>query len=344
MPGAQSKVRWWSKLWYLVRDTASAWSSDYAASMGAALAYYTLFSLAPLLLIVISVAGLAFGAEEARGEVFEGLRGWLGADGAAAVRGLLASVNTHRGGILGTLIGFGLLVIGATTVLGELQNALDRIWRVAGPPGSDAVDPRLRVRRDAPGWLTLLRARLLSFGLILAIGFLLMVSLLASATLEAVGGMWTVGGWQIVAQTVNQTLSFAMATGLFAFIYKFMPKVRIAWRDVWIGAVVTAALFTVGKYLIGLYVGRTGVASGYGAAGSIVVLLVWVYYSAQVFLVGAEFTWVYAHRHGSLRPSTSTSKSTSAPAAAPRPAPAQAEAPARDVQAAHDGSSPSAMG
>ncbi|MGE0315046.1 MAG: YihY/virulence factor BrkB family protein [Lautropia sp.] len=295
--------RWWRKLWDLIRDTGSAWSSDYAASMGAALAYYTLFSLAPLLLIVISVAGLVFGAEEARGEVFDALSGWLGNDGAAAVRGLLSSVNTHRSGVVGTLIGFGLLVVGATTVLGELQNALDRIWRVAGADGdADAPTPRLRLRADAPGWLMLLRARLLSFGLILAIGFLLMVSLLASAALEAVGNWWTVGGWQVVARIVNQTLSFAMATGLFAFIYKFMPRVRIAWRDVWIGAVVTAALFTLGKYLIGLYVGRAGVASGYGAAGSVVVLLVWVYYSAQVFLVGAEFTWVYAHRHGSLKP------------------------------------------
>ena len=300
---------WWRKLWYLVRDTARAWSSDYAASMGAALAYYTLFSLAPLLLIVISVAGLAVGAEQARGEVFDSLSAWLGNDGAAAVRGLLASVDNQRGGIIGTLVGFGLLLVGATTVLGELQNALDRIWRVAGSPDeAPGFAARLRVRRDAPGWFTLLRTRLLSFGLILAIGFLLLVSLLASATLDVLGSYWTVGGWQLVASSANHLLSFAMATGLFAFIYKVMPKVRLDWRDVGVGAVVTALLFTLGKFLIGLYIGRAGVASGFGAAGSIVVLLVWVYYSAQVFLVGAEFTWVYAYRHGSLKPVADASR------------------------------------
>ncbi len=274
----------------LARQAVASWSDDYAPSMGAALAYYTVFSVAPLLLIVISVAGLVFGQEAARGEIFGQLSGLMGPQGASAVQGLLEAVNKPREGIIATLVGVGLLIVGATTVFGELQNALDRIWRAPA-------------RHQRGGALRLLTGRLLSFGMIMGIGFLLMVSLVASAALWALGRWFApaFGGWALLAQVVNFVFSFVMVTVGFAFIYKLMPRVRVAWRDVWIGAAVTALLFTVGKHLIGLYIGTSSVASGYGAAGSLVVVLVWVYYSAQIFLLGAEFTWVYAHSHGSLR-------------------------------------------
>ena len=274
----------------LSREAASAWSDDYAPSMGAALAYYTMFSVAPLLLIVISVAGLAFGAEAARGEIFGQLRGMMGETGAAAIQELLESVSEPAEGVVGTMIGAVVLLIGATTVFGELQDALDRIWRAPARTRSSGV------------W-QLLRARLLSFGMILCIGFLLMVSLVASAAISAIGKWFSpwFGGWEFVAQVVNFALSFGLVTAVFAMIYKIMPRVHIAWRDVWVGAAVTSLLFTLGKTLIGLYIGRSGVASTYGAAGSLVVVMVWVYYSAQIFLLGAEFTWVYAHTFGSRK-------------------------------------------
>lgn len=280
----------WRAVWSLTRDAATAWVDDYAASMGAAIAFYTLFSLAPLLLIVISVAGMIFGEEAARGEIFAQLRGLFGAEGAMAIQGLLKSVQFGGGGLIGTVSGAVLLAIGATTVFAELQNALDRIWKA--PQAS-----------SRPAWWILLRTRLTSFGLILAIGFLLIVSLVASAAFEALSRWWAplFSRWQVLAEAINLSLSFVLTTALFALIYKLLPRVRIAWPDVTIGALVTAALFTLGKFLIGYYIGHTAVASGFGAASSIVVLLVWVYYSAQIFLAGAEFTWAYAHRYGSRR-------------------------------------------
>jgi membrane protein len=175
-------------------------------------------------------------------------------------------------------------------VLAELQNALDRIWRAPA-------------RKKASGIWGLLRARLLSFGMILGIGFLLIVSLIVSAALAAFGKWWgpMLGGWEVLAQVLNVVISFALFTAAFAFIYKFTPRVKIEWHDVWIGAAVTALLFTIGKFLIGLYIGKSAIASGFGAAGSVIVVLVWVYYSAQIFLLGAEFTWVFAHSLGSRR-------------------------------------------
>ena len=227
-------------VWQLVRSAVSAWVDDYAASMGAALAFYTLFSIAPLLLIVISVAGLVFGQEAARGEIFGQLSGMLGDDSAKAVESMLVAVNRPGAGIVATLVGIGALVVGATTVFAELQDAMDRIWR-------------------AP-------------------------------TRQA-----------FLAQILNVVVSFGLVTVMFAMIYKVIPRVKIAWRDVWVGAALTALLFTVGKILIGVYIGRSGVASPFGAAGALVVLLLWVYYSAQIFLLGAEFTWVYSHVHGSRK-------------------------------------------
>jgi membrane protein len=272
----------------LVKDAIVAWFDDRAPTMGAALAYYTLFSIAPLLLIVIALAGALFGAEAAEGEIFRQLQGLLGADGAAAVQGLLASVRQRDQSGWGALVGGVLLLVGATSVFAELQDSLDRIWRTPVRPGTS-------------GWWLLLRARLLSFGFILGIGFLLMVSLVISAGLAAWGRWWAplFGGWAWLLQSVNAVLAFALTTLGFAMIYRFMPSVRVAWRDVTLGALVTATLFTLGKSLIALYIGTTAVASGFGAAGSLVVLLVWVYWSAQVFLIGAEFTRLVSERHGS---------------------------------------------
>lgn len=273
----------------LSRQAAAAWVDDYAPSMGAALAYYTMFSIAPLLLIVISIAGLVFGADAARGQIFAELRELMGEDGAAAAQALLRSVNKPAQGVLGTIVGVVLLGIGAISVFGELQNALDRIWRAPGRAGSG-------------GLRALIRTRLLSFGMVLGIGFLLIVSLVASAAVAALGKFWApwFGSWAVVAELLNLAVTFALVTVIFAMIYKIVPRVRIGWRDVWIGAAVTALLFAIGKSLIGLYLGRSSFASGFGAAGSLVVLLVWMYYSAQIFLLGAEFTRVYAHTLGSL--------------------------------------------
>ena len=258
--------------------------------MGAALAFYTLFSIAPLLLIVISVAGLVFGAQAARGEIFAQLTSLLGADSAKTIESMLQGLNRPEAGFLGTLIGLLVLLVGATTVFAELQDAMDRIWRAPTRPAGGGI------------W-RLLRTRLLSLGLVLGIGFLLIVSLVASAALAALGKWWApwFEQFEFVARVVELGLSFAFITVVFAMIYKWMPRVQVAWRDVWIGAALTALLFTLGKTLIGLYIGRSGVASPFGAAASLVVLLLWVYYSAQIFLLGAEFTWVYARRHGSLQ-------------------------------------------
>ena len=276
------------QIWDLIRKSARAWVDDYAPSMGAALAYYTLFSIAPLLIIVIAVAGFVFGQEAARGELVSQLQGIIGREGAIAVQGLLKSVNQPAQGILATVVSIIMLFIGATTVFGELQSDLDRIWRVP-------------VLAKENGIRTLLRTRLLSFGMVLGLCFLLLVSLVVSAAIAAFG-TWSNGffeGSEVVLYALTFSISLAISTVLFAMIYKLMPRARIAWRDVWVGAAFTAFLFELGKFLIGLYLGKSSMASGFGAAGSLVVLLVWVYFSAQIFLLGAEFTWVYSRLYGS---------------------------------------------
>ncbi|MEO6825222.1 MAG: YihY/virulence factor BrkB family protein [Nitrosospira sp.] len=276
--------------WSLVKAAFSSWLDDYAPSMGAALAYYTMFSIAPLLLIVISTAGLVFGEEAVRGEIFGQLQDLMGNQGAQAVQGLLQSVSEPKEGMAATVIGTVLLLIGATSVFGELQDAFDRIWR--------APD------RDKTGGIwRLIRTRLLSFGIILGIGFLMIVSLIVSAAIAALGKWWGpfFSNLEVIATVLNFVFSFVLMTAIFAMLYKFMPRVKIHWKDVWAGATVTALLFTVGKILIGIYIGKSAISSGFGAAGSLVVVLVWVYYSAQIFLLGAEFTWVYAHAHGSWK-------------------------------------------
>src|SRR3954470_18085896 len=210
---------------HLLKDTAGAWSADYAPSMGAALSYYTLFSIAPLLLIVIAVAGLVFGADAARGEIFGQLAGLVGAEGAKAVEGLLQAVDRPAQGMIATIVGVLTLLLGATTVFGELQNALDRIWRAPA-------------RAASKGWWNLLRTRLLSFGMVLGIAFLLMVSLVVSAVLSALGRFWgpMFKDWESAAHLIDLGVSFGLVTVLFAMIYKLIPRVRIAWHDVWVGA------------------------------------------------------------------------------------------------------------
>jgi membrane protein len=312
-----SPATWWT----LVKTAIASWLEDYAPSMGAALSYYTLFSLAPLLLIVVSVAGLVFGEDAVRGELFNQLQGLMGGDAAKAVEGLLASVNKPGKGVAGTVVGVLLLLFGATTVFAELQDALDRIWRAPA--------------RKKGGLWSLLRARVLSFGLILGLAFLLMVSLVLGAAIAALGRWWggAFGGWETLLQIVNLLIGFGLTTVVFAMIYKLMPRVHVRWHDVWLGALVTSALFTIGKFLIGLYIGKSGVASGFGAAASLIVILVWVYYSAQIFLVGAEFTWVYAKTFGSLRGSEGVAEVAQKAAAADQAPTRSADPPGSDARA-----------
>lgn len=281
LPGA-----WWG----LVKQVAKAWLEDYVPSMGAALAYYTMFSLAPLLLIVVSVAGIAFGEDAARGEIQAQLQDLMGPRGARVVQDLLASVREPAEGLRATAVGLVLLFVGATTVFAELQYALDRIWRVPG-------------RQRKSGWLTLVRARLMAFGLILAVGFLLIVSLVTSAMLAALSRRLdpVFGGWQAMVEVGNAIGGFLLVAFMFGLIYKVMPRRRVLASDVWFGALLAALLFTGSKYAIGAYIGHSDVASGFGAAGSLVVVLVWVYFSAQILLIGAEFTRVYAQTFGSRK-------------------------------------------
>jgi len=266
-----------------------AWIDDFAPSMGAAISYYTMFSLAPLLVIVIAVAGFLFGQEAVQGQISAQLSGLIGKEGADAVQGLVKSANEPARGLIAGGISIVVLIVGATTVFAELQSALDRIWHVP--------------EKEKPsGVWGILRARVLSFGLILGLAFLLMVSLVVSAGVAAFGS-WTSGlmpGWELLLQGVNIVVSVGITTVLFAMIFKFMPTAPIRWPDVWIGAVVTAVLFEIGKFAIGLYLGKSGVTESFAAAGSLVVLLAWVYYAAQIFLLGAEFTKVYANAHGSV--------------------------------------------
>ncbi len=272
--------------WELTRDTFNDWIDDNVPRLGAALAYYTLFSLAPMLVVAIAVAGLVFGQEAARGEIFLQLRGLIGPEGAKLVESLLQSVSKPSHGIIATVAGVFTFILGATTAFVELQSALNTVWEVQPKPGA--------------GVKGMLRDRVLSFGMLLGIGFLLLVSLAMSAGLSAfstfMGGR--VPGFYYLAQLLNLVLSLSIQTVLFAMMYKFLPDVKLAWRDVWVGAFVTSVLFTLGKFLLGFYIGSSSVTSGYGAAGSVAVLLLWVYYSTQILLLGAEFTQVYADRYG----------------------------------------------
>jgi membrane protein len=272
----------------LSKNSVTAWVDDYAPSMGAAIAYYTLFSITPLLIIAIAVAGLVFGHEAARGEIIGQIQDLIGQEGAIAVQSLLKNANEPAHSMLAIAGSVLTMIIGATTVFGEIQSDLDRIWRVSIPA-------------EESGLWRMLRTRLLSFGLVLGVGFLLLISLIISAAIAGFG-KWLnslFAGWEVILLALDLSISFAITTLLFALIYKFQPRATIAWRDVWIGAAVTAFLFAIGKFLIGLYLGKASVASGFGAAGSLVILLLWVYFGAQIFLLGAEFTRVYSNTYGS---------------------------------------------
>ena len=267
----------------LVREAARRWSDDEAGSMGAALAFYALFSMAPLLLLVISIVSLVVDAETARGLIFSQLSDLLGEQGADAVAGVLAAEDKPVQGAFAAVISLAMLLVGASTVLTELQRDLDRIWR-STPQGA--------------GWRGLVKVRLRGLGLVLAIGFLLLVSLVLSAAVTVVGTFWgsLMPGTALLLRALELIVSFVLVTGLFAMIYKLMPSARIAWRDVWVGAAITSVLFGIGKWLIGLYIAKSAVASPFGAAGTLIVVIVWVYYSAQIFFLGAELTRAYAER------------------------------------------------
>lgn len=269
------------QLWSLIRESANAWMEDRAASMGAALAYYTAFSIAPLLIIAIAVAALVFGRDAAQGAVVAQLQGLLGETGGAAIAGILRSTADFGSSRLATVIGVSALVIAATTAFVELQDDLDRIWK---------AEPRV-----GSGFVNLIRSRLLSFGMVLFMGFLLAVSLLLSAAVAALGN-YLFSGMEFLLHAATFVVSFAVIMTLFATIYKVLPNVHIEWKDVWIGAGFTAVLFEIGKVLIGLYIGKSSVGSSFGAAGPFVVLMLWIYYSTQIFLLGAEFTFAYTHR------------------------------------------------
>lgn len=272
----------------IVAKSISAWVEHNASSMGAALAFYTLFSVAPILIIALAVAGYFFGAQIAETDLLSQLQELTGDAGAQALRNLLDSAHYSDKKGVAAAVGLATLLVGATSVFGELQHALDVIW---GTP----------VRKATRAWWVMLRTRLLSFGMVLGVGFLLLVSLIASAVLAAFGG-WLEARFaqlQIILRVLDLTVSFGLTVLLFAMIYKYVPQEKIAWRDTWIGAAVTAFLFASGKYLIGLYLGRSSFSGAYGAAGSLIVLLLWIYYSAQIFLLGAEFTRAFAFERGS---------------------------------------------
>ena len=271
----------------LLRKSVAAWYDDDCSSMGAALAFYTLFSIAPLLVIVIGVGSLIFGRDAAHAQILGQVRALMGDAGAQGVADLFNSANSPATSALTALVGTIFLLFGATAVFTEVYGNFDRIWRNPSPP-------------KASGIWELVRTRILSFGMLLSIGFLLLISLVMSAGIAAAGDWWWIGflRWPLVGKAVRVIVSLATYTLAFAMIYKVLPRASIHWHDVWTGAAVTAALFEIGKLFIGWYL-ASSITSVLGAASSLVVLLVWLYYSAQVFLLGAEFTKVYAYRRGS---------------------------------------------
>lgn len=279
------------RLWTVLKAAFAGWWNDNVPRMGAALAYYTLFSLAPILIVAIAIAGLAFGPQAVRGEIVGQIQGLVGREGAQAVQAMLEGAAKPSSSIPATIIGVITFFLGATGAFLELQADLDAIWRVK--PKS-----RGNFLRD------LLMQRLISFGLVLGFGFLLLTSLVVSTVLAAVNTYMgnAFPGVAVLWEALNVIVSLIVITLLFAMIYKVLPDVKLTWSDVWVGALVTAGLFTIGKFLIGLYLGASSFASTYGAAGSVVVVLVWVYYSSQIILLGAEFTRAYVEQFGPRPP------------------------------------------
>jgi membrane protein len=277
--------------WGLLRSAAHEYLQDKVPRLGAALSFYSILSLAPLLIIAIAIASMAFGEEAVRGQLAGQLRGMVGREGAEAIQGMLKGVRQPGGGAIATILGIGTLLFAASGVFGELQDAMNTIWEVQTRPGRGLIET--------------IKDRFLSVVMVLGSAFLLLVSLILSAAITAV--LTFLGGLvPLLAPIVHATdllVSFVVVTLLFASIFKFLPDARVSWRDVWVGAVLTAILFLIGKTAIGVYLGRSNYASYYGTAGSLVVLLAWIYYSAQILYYGAEFTKVYSNRYGSpIRP------------------------------------------
>ena len=276
------------EIWSLLKDAASGWSDHQASRVGAALAFYTVFSLGPILLLAVAVAGFFFGQGTARGEIHQAVSNLIGPQAAAEVQMVLMHAHKPTAGLVATVISVVTLLLSADTALVELKSGLDEIWGVSA---------------ESRRWYWVyLRTRLLSIALIMSLGFLLLASLLFSAALGALEtlsrGIFIVG---VMLRWTSSLISFGLAALLFATVYKVLPSVRLGWKDVAVGALITAVLFAVGKFAIGLYLGSSTVASTYGAAGSVIVVLLWVYYSAQVFLLGAELTRGYACRFGSRK-------------------------------------------
>ncbi len=272
-----------TNLWSTMRQTFSAWNDHDAQRLAAALAFYTILSLAPLVILVIAVVALAFGHSSAQDHIISQVQGMIGPDGAIAVRTMIDHAQKPASSISALIIGVITLLFGASGVVGELRSALNTIWDVK--PASPS------------GLAGLIKERFFSFGMVLATGFLLLVSLMLSAALAMLGKFFsgTLPMSELVLSAISFIISFAGISVLFALIFKYVPKTTIAWRDVWLGAIATAFLFTIGKSLIGLYLGKAGIASAYGAAGSLIGVVVWVYYSAMIFFFGAEFTYELAH-------------------------------------------------
>lgn len=273
-------------LWDLGKRAVAAWIDDKASRLAASLAFYTLLSIAPLLVLLVSALGLLYGDEAARGEIASQISAVVGPQASRGVEELIAHARSPGQGALGTALGVAVLLFGASGVFGELQDSLNTVWEVETKPGRGIVG--------------IIRARFFSFSMVLGVGFLLLVSLVISTLLSALGHAITPNtpGLSALWELLHALIGFFGITALFALIFKVVPDVRVAWRHVWMGAAVTALLFTIGKSLLGLYLGRATVSSLYGAAGSLVVLVIWVYYSAQILLLGAEFTQVYATAMG----------------------------------------------
>ncbi len=270
--------------WILLKETGGGWVADKVPRLAAALAFYTILSVAPLLVIALSTVGMIFGRAAVEGQMVEQMRGLVGEEGAKAIQSMIAAASGPGSGVA-MVIGVVLLLIGASGVFAELQDALNTIWKAAPKPGS--------------GWFGMVRDRLFSVAMVFGVALLLLVTLVVSTVLSALTRFAGLEGVGVVGQLVDFLVSVIVVTLLFAMMYKILPDVQIAWGDVWIGAIVTAFLFTVGKLLIGLYLSHVSVGSAYGAAGSLVVFVVWVYYSGQVLFLGAEFTKAYADRFGS---------------------------------------------
>ncbi len=270
----------------MFRDTLSNWNEDNALRLAAALAYYTIFSLAPLLVIVIGIAGIAFGQEAAKGHIVAQIRGLVGEQSAQAIQVIIENAGKSGGGPFATIIGIAALIVGATGIFGQLQDALNTIWDVKP--------------RSGRGIIGIVRDRIFSFLLVLGLGFLLLISLIISTGLAILNAHFeSIMRSYTELQTTNFIVSFLAITFIFAVIFKIVPDIDISWRDSWVGAIATSILFTIGKYLVSLYLGYSSIASVYGVAGSLMVLLLWIFYSANILLLGAEFTRVYANTMGS---------------------------------------------